>query len=162
MFGLFGTKSIQDPVLGTLSRSGGRWRGTISFGTHRDVPLRLAGGRAGPDAASLALAHRLPAEFALLRPQIETSLHEHYEPYRDAESDDGGPGRTRAFPRLERAAEVWSHVSPVSVLVEPLRGAPAPGPVVEIAYAVAWDEEHTVAARIQGGRVFELCGSVPG
>ena len=153
VFGLFKSAPFEDPRLGTLSRSRGKWRGTISFASHRNVPLRLSGGGKAPDPASLDLARQLPARFAELRPQIESQLYEHYEPYRES-ADAGG------LPGIDRAEDVWLHVSPVHVLAAPLDGAPAPGLVLEIAYAVAWDEEHTVGARIQGGRLFELCGSV--
>jgi hypothetical protein len=42
------------------------------------------------------------------------------------------------------------------VLIEPLDGVPT----IEIALSVAWDEEHTLGARIQEWRLLELCGSV--
>jgi len=160
VFGLFKSAPFEDPELGTLSRSRGRWRGTISFGLQRDVPLGVSGGGRAPDPASLDLARQLPARFEEWRPQIESSLYEHFEPYREAAADGGSFARTGEFPRIERAPDVWPHVSPVFVLVGPLAGAPGPGPVLEIAYEVDWDEEHTVGARIQGGRLFELCGSV--
>jgi hypothetical protein len=31
---------------------------------------------------------------------------------------------------------------------------------IEIGYQVAWDEEHTLGARIRDGALLELCGSV--
>ena len=105
MFGLFKSAPFEDPQLGTLSRSGGKWRGTISFASHRDVPLRLSGGGKAPDPASLDLARQLAARFAELLPQIESSLYEHYEPYRESAAADGLPG-------IERAPDVWPHVSP--------------------------------------------------
>jgi len=30
----------------------------------------------------------------------------------------------------------------------------------EVAYRVPWDEEHTLGARLAGGALVELCGSV--
>ena len=153
MFGLFKSTTFEDPQLGRLSRSRGKWRGTISFASHRDVPLALSGSGKAPDPASLELARPLPAQFAELVPQIESRLYEHYEPYRESAAAVG-------LPAIQCAHDVWPHVSPAFVLVAPLEGAPAPGPVLEIAYTVAWDEEHTVGARFQGGRLFELSGSV--
>jgi uncharacterized protein DUF6985 len=50
----------------------------------------------------------------------------------------------------------WQHVTPAHVLVEPLEGIPT----VEIAFRVAWDEEHTVGARFQNWQFSELDGSV--
>jgi len=47
------------------------------------------------------------------------------------------------------------------VLIEPLLTAGQMVNTVEgVAYRVAWDEEHTVGARIQDWRLIELCGSV--
>jgi hypothetical protein len=31
---------------------------------------------------------------------------------------------------------------------------------VEVAYTVAWDDEHTIGARIQKWQLVEMCGSV--
>ena len=148
MFGR--NKPIEDPQLGTLTKSGGKWKGRISFGPHRDVALRLSGGKE-PDAAALELARDLPARYEALRPQIARELFEHAEPY----LEDLSPPI-----RLTTPEDVWPHVQAEFVRVEPLRGSPAPGPILEIAFTTAWDEEHTVAARIQDWRVFELCGSV--
>jgi hypothetical protein len=51
---------------------------------------------------------------------------------------------------------VWGFVSPAHVRVEPLGNLIT----VEIAFSVAWDEEHTVGARFQGWTFVELNGSV--
>ena len=152
IFGFFKSAPFADPVLGTLRRSGGRWKGTVSFGPHTDVALRVIGDKT-PDPVALTLARDLPARFEELRGPIETALFEHHEPYRES-------GVADALPRFAHAADVWPHVTPVFVSVEPLAGSPTRGPILEIAYRVAWDEEHTVAARVQDWRVFELCGSV--
>jgi hypothetical protein len=160
MFGLFKSPPFQDSRLGLLTRSGGHWKGMIALGRHGDVELRLFGGRDTPDPASLALAHDLSARFDALVPQIQASLFEHYEPYGQAASNGELPERSEPLPKIERAEDVWPHVSPAYVLIEPLQGSPADGPTIEIAYTVAWDEEHTVGARIQEWKLFELCGSV--
>jgi len=160
MFGLFKTPPFEDDHLGTLTRSGGSWRGRIALGQHGKIELGLSGGRQSPDAASLVLAHELPARYAALLPQIQASLFEHYEPYREAGSAGELPQLSGPFPDIQGAGEVWPHVVAQWVRIEPLRGAPEDGPTIEIAYRVAWDEEHTVGARIQGWQLFELCGSV--
>lgn len=146
MFGLFKTATFQDQELGALTRSGGQWKGRIALGQHGSVDLSLSGGRQSPDLASLALGRELPARYAALVPQIQSSLFEHYEPYRDADSAGELPPSGDPFPKIERAEDVWPHVFAEWVRVEPLRGSPKDGPIVEIAYRVAWDEEHTVGA----------------
>ncbi len=160
MFGLFKTSAFQDERLGSLIRSGGYWKGNIVLARQGNVEVRLSGGRGHPDSASLALAHELPTRYDVLLPQIQASLFDHYEPYRDAASAGEFPERSEPFPTIERAEDVWPYVSLLHVLVAPLQGSPKHGPTVEIAYTVAWDEEHTVGPRIQEWKVFELCGSI--
>ena len=160
MFGLFKTAPFEDDRLGSLTRSGGSWRGIIALGQHGKFELSLSGGRQSPDSASLALARELPARYESLLSQIQASLFEHYEPYRDADSAGELPEPSEPFPKIERAEDVWPHVFSRWVRIEPLQGSPQDGPTIEIAYRVAWDEEHTVGARIQGWSLFELCGSV--
>jgi hypothetical protein len=160
MFGLFKTATFQDDRLGSLARSGGHWKGSIALGQHGNIELSLSGGRESPDPASLALARELTARYESLRSQIQASLFEHYEPCRDADSAGELMERSEPFPKIERTEDIWSHVTAQWVLIEPLRGSPKDGPTIEIAYRTAWDEEHTVGARIQEWRIFELCGSV--
>lgn len=160
MFGLFKSEPFQDGFLGLLTRSGSYWKGTIALGPHRNVALRLTGTSKAPDPAGLALAHELPARFNDLLPLIQASLFEHYQPYLEAASAGELPKRSAPFPKVERSEDVWPDVSPVYVLIEPLAGSPKEGPTIEIAYTAAWDEEHTVGARIQQWQLFELCGSV--
>ena len=160
MFGLFKTATFHDERLGALTRSGGRWKGRIALGQHGSIALSLSGPRASPDSASLALARELPARYGALLLQIQASLFEHYEPYRDADAAGELPPSGDPFPKIERAEDVWPHVFAKWIRVEPLRGSPKDGPIVEIAYDVVWDQEHTVGARVQDWKLFELCGSV--
>ena len=51
---------------------------------------------------------------------------------------------------------MWRHTAVEFVQVTPLSGQLT----VEIGYRVAWDEEHTLGARLRDGRLIELCGSV--
>ena len=60
------------------------------------------------------------------------------------------------MPRLAGPDEVWPHVRPVRVLIERMGGRET----VEIAYRVAWDEEHTLGARFQDWSLVEVNGSV--
>jgi hypothetical protein len=160
MFGLFKTSTYDDDRLGLMTRSRGHWKGSLALGRQSKIELHLSGGRESPDPVCLALAHALPARYDALLPQIQASLFAHYEPYRDADSAVEFPERSESFTKIERAEDVWPQVLAEWVRIQPLRGSPQDGPVIEIAYRVSWDEEHTVGARIQDWKVWELCGSV--
>jgi len=60
------------------------------------------------------------------------------------------------LPAIDGPAAVWPHTTPEFVHVTPLSGQLT----VEIGYRVAWDEEHTLGARLRDGQLVELCGSV--
>lgn len=152
----FKSVSYQDDQLGALTRSGRHWEGKLTLPLHGTFKLRLSGDRKAPDATSLALAHELPARFGALLNQIQTSLFEHYQPYKEAVAAGDLPEGSRPLPEIDSAESVWPYVLPVHVLIEPLEGLLT----IEIAFAVAWDEEHTVGARFRGWRLLELCGSV--
>ena len=160
MFGLFKTATFEDDRLGLLTRSRRHWRGSIALGRHGKTELSLSGGRDSPDSVSLALARELTARYGALLPQVQASLFEHYEPYGDADSAGDLRERSEPFPKIERAEDVWPHVFAEWVRIEPIQGSPQDGPTIEIAYRVTWDEEHTVGARIQDWKLWELCGSV--
>jgi|SRR6185369_442906 len=160
MFGLFKPEPFTDSHLGLLVKSGDKWKGTISFGPYENVELQITSKGKAPEPASLELARQFHDQYPELRQQIESSLFEHYQPYQEAASLGELPKYTEPFPTIDSAKGVWPHVAPVYVLIEPLRGSPLTGPTIEIAFTVAWDEEHTVGARIQNWRIFELCGSV--
>ena len=156
MFGLFTAKPFADETLGTFTRRGPCWTGEVHLAGHGPVELRLSGDRKGPDTASLALARELPGRYPSSRREIENALFEHYAPYAEAHAQGETSELEAPFPPITRAEEVWSHVDPAHVLIEPLQGTPT----VEVAYRVGWDAEHTVAARLQGWHFVELCGSV--
>lgn len=160
MIGFFKSKLVTDSRLGVLTRSGSTWKGVITFGSYQDVELRLSGNADAPNSMSVELARRLAEEFPKLEPQIAAGLFEHYLSYREAASSGEFSGRIEQFPEVARPEDVWPYVYPSHVLIAPLRGAPDPGPVIEIACGVAWDEEHVVGARIQQWHLIELCGSV--
>lgn len=143
MSALFGSSPFVDPDLGEFRRARGLWRGTLSLDGDR-VPLALSGPRAGPDVATVEVARGIESGYLSWRPAIETALFEHYEPYAEDSVAISGP------------ADVWSHANIVFVSVTPLSGQP----VVEIGYEVAWDEEHTLGARLRDGQLLELSGSV--
>lgn len=154
MFGLFKPPPFTDPTLGTLSRSGGLWRGRIQLDAGVDaIPLAVAGPRAAPDPTALAIARTVASSYAVWRGPLAAALFDHYQPYADAaaEENDGAP-----VPAIADPSAVWPHVSPVFVAVAPMDGVLT----TEIGLNVAWDEEHTLAARIRDGRLVELNGSV--
>jgi hypothetical protein len=132
VFSLFGSPSVVDAVLGDLRRRGGAWRGTID------------------------LARTLPSAYPAWRARIAAALFEHYEAL--AQGDGGGDldGASDGRPRIGRPDEVWPHARIAFVAVIELEGEPG----VEIGYEVAWDDDHTLGARLRDGRLVELNGSV--
>jgi hypothetical protein len=156
MFGFFKSASFVDPQLGELLRSGGAWRGTLKLDAEASVPLVLSGGRAAPDPEALRIARSIPSDYPSWRPAIERELFDHYSPCAEAvaagELDPPSPG----LPPIDAPSSVWPHTNLEFIQVAPLSGVLT----VEIGYRVAWDEEHTLGARIRGGQLLELCGSV--
>jgi hypothetical protein len=87
-------------------------------------------------------------------PDIEGGLFVHYNPYLEAVNAGEYPGDP--CPQIGSAEAVWPYVTPAHVLIEPRSN----NAQLEIAFAVAWDIEHTVAARFRDWRFVELNGSV--
>lgn len=160
MFGLFNSKPFDDPQLGTLVKKGAYWRGTISVRGQTKVPLQISGDRKSPSVKGVELAHQFSSHFDALQAQIESALFEHYLPCQEASVNGELPEDIEPPPKIDSAQAIWPHVSAVYVRIEALNGAPKPEPIIEVAFTVAWDEEHTVGARIQDWQLFELCGSV--
>ena len=156
MFGLFKSEPFADEALGTFTRHGQYWLGTVSLPLHGPLELRLCGDRKGPDATALSLARELPSRYLSYKNEIENALYEHFVPCAEANSRGDLAEMVEPFPQVTSAEQVWPHVRPEHVLIEPMQGTPT----VEVAYRVGWDEEHTVGARLQGWRFLELCGSV--
>jgi hypothetical protein len=156
MFGLFKSPTFVDPQLGEFRRSRGAWRGTVALAGVPSVPLVLSGGREAPDDGALKTARSIPSEYASWRPMIEPELFEHYSPYGEAIAAGEASPPPSSLPAIDTPASVWPHTTIRFVQVSPLDG----DLTVEIGYRVTWDEEHTLGARIRGGRLLELCGSV--
>ena len=152
---LLGCGRYDDPTLGTLIGRWGRWRGQIALGSGPTVPLAIAGGWRAPAEARLRLAQDLLTHYEAVRPTIATALFEHYAPYAEAVAAGEEPAPL-GLPAIAHPDRVWDHAAAVRVLVEPLAGADT----IEIAYRVAWDQEHTLGARVQAWRLVELNGSV--
>jgi hypothetical protein len=70
MFDVFRSGPFRDAQLGELRRSGGYWKGGLVVAPCGTFRLALAGGRALPDPAALALAKELPDRFTSLVPTI--------------------------------------------------------------------------------------------
>lgn len=123
----------EDPKLGQLTRRRSRWRGHVELDGAR-VPLAVVGGRKGPDEAALVIARQAADELASVRSELEGALADHREPW----------GASAEGWRVEWAS-VW-----------PFDGALT----LELGLSTAWDEEHTLGARLRDGRLVELNGSV--
>ena len=153
---LFKPRSFQDPVLGPLVRTRGQWRGAVTLGQAQPTPLAVLGSSSEPDPAALIAARQLPTSLEGWRPAIAQALHEHLAPYREALSDEPPSAHRTALLAIERPDQVWAHVSLQAVAIIRLGG----DVTAELAYAVAWDDDHVLGARFQAGRFVELCGSI--
>ena len=155
MLGFFKSPPFRDPMLGEFARTRGHWRGKLEL-NGAAVPLVLLGERSEPNTQALALARTMAINFLAWRPVIEVALFEHYQPYAEALAAGELPGPNATFPKVRAPSEVWPHVTLVFASVTLLDRALT----VELGFTTAWDEEHTLGARFQGGKFIELCGSV--
>jgi len=128
-----GARRIVDPKLGELTRRGRSWRGHSRIGV-----VVVPGGRSGPDPTAVALVAAVLSDYEQIRPLVRDALADH---------------RPDSSSARDTSLEV---PDPVHVTVISLDGQQ----VVELGYQVAWDEEHTLGARVRGGELVELCGSV--
>jgi hypothetical protein len=153
MLGLFKSDPFEDAVLGRLERKKGYWRGRISLPSAGSVELAVSGGRSAPDPDSLTAARDTAAVYERLRPQIAAELAEHRHNGLDESDPEAG--------RLADASQIWDRVRVLGVLVEP-RASTSRGalPTIVVEYQTEWDEEHTLAAVIEGATLIELNGSV--
>ena len=153
---LFKSPSMQDPVLGRLVRTRGQWRGAIALGDAEPTPLALFGPAREPDTEALAAARQIPASLDGWRPAIAQALYDHLAPYREAISGEPPSQQRTALMSIERPDQVWAHVSLQAAAIIKMSG----GVTTELAYAVAWDDDHVLGARFQSGSLVELCGSI--
>jgi hypothetical protein len=153
MFGLFKGDPFEDAALGRLERKKGYWRGRISLPSAGSVELAVSGGRSAPDPDCLAAARDIAPVYERLRPQIAAELAEH----RSNGLDESDPKAGRPLD----ASQIWDKVRIRGALVEP-RASTSGGrlPTIVVEYQTEWDEEHTLAAVIEGGKLIELSGSV--
>jgi hypothetical protein len=156
MFGPFKSASFVDPQLGEFSRSRGAWRGTLTLDGAVPVPLVLSGGRTAPDGEALRIARSVPSDYGSWRPMIERELLAHYSPYAEAVAAGELDPPPSGLPTIDTPSSVWPYTTVAFVQITPLSGVLT----VEIGYRVAWDEEHTLGARLRGGQLVELCGSI--
>jgi len=83
-------------------------------------------------------------------------MFEHYSPYAEAVAAGELQTPDEGLPRITQPDEVWPHTSVEFVAIITLDRQLS----VEIGYRVAWDEEHTLGARLRNGRLIELNGSI--
>ena len=156
VFGLFKSEPYQNPEFGEFTRSRGHWNGRIALAPIGTFSLSLAGDQNAPHRDALRLLGELRERFRSLVPEIERGLLEHYQPYKEAAQ--AGKDGSNPFPPIANNVEVWPHVKPLHVLIEPLNRQWR----VEIAFTTDWDIEHTVAAIYSDWQFIELNGSVRG
>ncbi|WP_374354798.1 hypothetical protein [Chitinimonas sp.] len=155
MFGLFSSPTILDVELGELKRSRGMWRGHFSLQGDA-APLIIDGPKNGPDPDAMKLAKSIAGQYPSWRTAIENALAQHLAPYAEAIASGDLPTPEEPLPEMRYPGDVWPHVVLEFVAVMPLDGKPT----IEFGYRVTWDDEHTLGARFQDGRLIELCGSV--
>jgi hypothetical protein len=144
---------VNDPALGVLHRSRGKWRGQITLPASPAAELLVPGPRSGPDARAVALVAELIRSYPELRPTIELRIREHYRPYWDAIQRHGTGGS--GSPRLQAPGDVWAEVLHMSVDVAPYA---TPNEIL-ISYGLAWNEpRHVVGAWIRDGQLIGFLG----
>ena len=96
--------------------------GTVgSVSTDRDVlSLSLAGDRQTSHPDAFQLLRELRERYPSLVPRIEQGLFDHYLPYKEAV--EAGIEMNNPFPQIAKTSEVWPHVKPAHVLIEPIKG----------------------------------------
>ncbi|MFO0390115.1 MAG: DUF6985 domain-containing protein [Alphaproteobacteria bacterium] len=145
MFGFLKAADFNDEQLGILQYVRGKWRGKINISDNNTVVVAMSGDRKQPHNQILEAARQLPAQYALLKPQIQQALYEHYEPYAD-----------ESPVKIRNDASLWKDVRLVQATIEIQSGKLT----TELAYEVTWDEEHTLGAVIVEGKFAELNGSI--
>lgn len=148
MFSLFKSRTVLDPVLGELRRSGGAWRGEIGIAGQLAVPLALPGNGSEPDAAAIEIVRELDGRLSEWRAGIAAALFDHLEPYASA-------SETGAFRHIRAPEDVWPLTKLSHVTVFRQSGMLT----LELGYGVDWDEDHILGARFQQGKLVELNGS---
>src|SRR5262245_41855385 len=108
MFGLFNAATFDDPQLGQLTRSRGKWRGTVTL-NGAPVPLVLVGSRSRPDPKAVSVAQSIPTDFLSWRGEIEQALFDHYSPYAEAVAEGEEPAPSAGLPSIEAPRDVWPH-----------------------------------------------------
>ena len=152
----FKSPSFQDPVPDQLVRARGQWRGTIALEGAAPTPIALFCTAREPDAAGIVAARQIQGSMDGWRPAIEQALHGHLAPFREAISNEPACEQRTTRMSIKRPGEVRVHVSLQSAAIIGMSG----GVTTELAYAVAWDDDHVLGARFQSGSPVTFCGSI--
>lgn len=156
MFEFLRCAPVDHPTLGLLTRSRGKWRGSIHLSGLPTAMLSVPGGRSGPDPVGLSLADELVSRWPDLREDLAEALYDHYLPYGEALESGEMPGDEASLPQLNKPDEVWRHVSDPAVAIRSIGGRHE----ILIGLQTGWDEEHTVGATIRDWSLVELSGSI--
>ncbi len=153
MFSLFKVKDIEHPRLGTLHWRRGYWEASLSLPGMSAVRVLISGTKNSllPNAEAEAL--RLPSASPEWKAKISQALFEHAEPYLSAMAED--PESNSLAAEVRSPSTAWDKAVLQAVVVHEIGGVMTS----EFCFAAAWDEEHTLGARFQGGQWWELCGS---
>ncbi len=138
MFGRGGSQ-VDDDVLGRLEWTRKQWRGLVTIdGT--DVRLALPGSKHEPDPTAVRLARSAAEQWAACAAEIRRELTEHRDTLADEPATSNRP----------------VDLGPDYVAVVDLDRRP----VLEFGFAVPWDDDHTLGARVVDSALVELSGSV--
>ena len=146
LFKFFSSALFESGVLGNFEKINGLWEGSISLMGNKKTPILIFGNRSGPDFYALESMVEVLNSWDEISNEIQNSLFEHYL---------RGPTWNDSYPRIDRARLMASVVFE-QILVEMRRGRL----VIEISIRTAWDEEHTLGARLVNLKLEELCESI--
>jgi hypothetical protein len=149
MFGLtklFSSKPFETVALGSLKKRNGLWRGFIDLAESKNIPISIFGNCSEPNLFALESTVQVLNSWDKISHEIQNSLYEHYL---------RGPTWSDSYPKIERTRLI-DFIALEQIVVEKRKGRV----VIEIAIRTAWDEEHTLGARLVNRKLEELCESI--
>jgi hypothetical protein len=139
-------------TLGPLRYFWGRWSGNkASLFGHHDVRIYVPGTRREIAPRGMALLSEVQAVYPEVKQNLLGRLYEELDGARDVIEDLPPPVRNASAPET-----LWSYVTLVHVWVDAygVQGD------VELAYDLAWDDDHTRGITVTNGVVSDYSGSV--